>query len=193
MDPERSYILLRYRDTYKSLNDLNQEELRSGGLRINPVTNISSTITYFDNLKIRKIAATDEIQVTGLPQNPRISNISMSPDEKKIAFTNTTNTGIELWVIDLEIAKAERLTESIVNANMGNPVSWLNDNQNLLVTHPAQNQDAMTIQKKIFRRDQPFLQVTDLFPRIRRFRICLNKVMSRIWKRLSPPTRIRSQ
>ena len=148
MDSRKEYILLRYRDTYKSLNDLNQEELRLGGLRINPVTNISSTITYFNNLKIRKIAATDEIQVTGLPQNPRISNISMSPDEKKIAFTNTTNTGIELWVIDVEIAKAERLTESIVNANMGNPVSWLNDNQNLLVTILPRNRMPLTDTKK---------------------------------------------
>ena len=91
MDSKKEYMLLSYRDTYKSLNDLNQEEMRLGGLRINPVTNISSTITYINNLKIKKIAARDEMQVTGLPQNPRISNISMSPDEKKIAFTHTTD------------------------------------------------------------------------------------------------------
>ena len=84
MDSRKEYMLLRYRDTYKSLNDLNQEELRLGGLRINPVTNISSTITYFNNLKIRKISAPDEIQAAGLPQNPRISNISISPNEKKL-------------------------------------------------------------------------------------------------------------
>jgi dipeptidyl aminopeptidase/acylaminoacyl peptidase len=133
MDSKKEYMLLRYYNTYKSLNDLNQEELRLGGLRINPVTNISSTVTYINNLKIRKISAKDEIQVTGLPVNPRLTNITISPNEKKIAFTNTTNNGVELWVLDVETAQATKLTEAVVNANMGNPVSWFNDNESMLV------------------------------------------------------------
>jgi dipeptidyl aminopeptidase/acylaminoacyl peptidase len=148
MDSKKEFMLLSYRDTYKSLNDLNQEEMRLGGLRINPVTNISSTITYINNLKIRKVAAQEEIQVSGLPQNPRISNITMSPNEKKIAFTNTTNTGVELWVLDVETAKANQLTEAIVNANMGNPISWLNDNENLLLRLLPKNRAALIDTKK---------------------------------------------
>jgi dipeptidyl aminopeptidase/acylaminoacyl peptidase len=148
MDSKKEYMLLSYRDTYKSLNDLNQEEIRLGGLRINPVTNISSTVTYINNLKIRKISAENEIQVTGLPQNPRIANISMSPDEKKIAFTNTTNKGVELWVLDVTTAQATRLTEEIVNANIGNPLSWLYDNENLLVRFLPKNRAALIDSKK---------------------------------------------
>jgi dipeptidyl aminopeptidase/acylaminoacyl peptidase len=143
MDSKKEYMLLSYRDTYKSLNDLNQEEMRLGGLRINPVTNISSTVTYINNLKIRKISARDEIQVSGLPQNPRISNISLSPNEKKIAFTHTTNKGVELWVLDVETAQTTRLTEAIVNANMGNPISWLNDNESFLVRLLPKNRAAL--------------------------------------------------
>ena len=148
MDSKKELMLLSYRDTYKSLNDLNQEEMRLGGLRINPVTNISSTITYINNLKIRKISTLDEIQVSGLPENPRIGNILMSPNEKKIAFTHTTSIGVELWVLDVETAKATRLTEAIVNANMGNPVSWLNDNENLLVRLLPINRIALIDTKK---------------------------------------------
>jgi dipeptidyl aminopeptidase/acylaminoacyl peptidase len=148
MDSKKEFMLLSYRDTYKSLNDLNQEEMRLGGLRFNPVTNISSTITYINNLKIRKISARDEIQVSGLPQNPRIGNISMSRDEKKIAFTHTTNNGVELWVLDVETAKATRLTEAIINANMGNPVSWLSDNKRLLVRLLPKNRIALIDTKK---------------------------------------------
>ena len=148
MDSKKEFMLLSYRDTYKSLNDLNQEEMRLGGLRINPVTNISSTITYINNIKIRKISAQDEIQVDGLPQNPRISNISMSPNEKKIAFTHTTNLGVELWVLDVETAKATRLTEAIINATMGNPISWLTDNENLLVRLLSKNKAALIDTKK---------------------------------------------
>jgi dipeptidyl aminopeptidase/acylaminoacyl peptidase len=148
MDSKKEFMLLSYRDTYKSLNDLNQEEMRLGGLRINPVTNISSTISYFNNLKIRKISAQDEIQVSGLPQNPRIANISMSPNEKKIAFTHTTDKGVELWVLDVETAQATRLTGAIINANMGNPISWLNDNENLLVRLLPKNRAALIDTKK---------------------------------------------
>jgi hypothetical protein len=39
-------MILTYRNTYKTLDDLNQDEMRLGGLRINPTTNISSTVTY---------------------------------------------------------------------------------------------------------------------------------------------------
>jgi dipeptidyl aminopeptidase/acylaminoacyl peptidase len=133
MNSKKDYMLLSYRNTYKSLDDLNQEEMRLGGLRINPVTNISSTVTYINNLKIRKIAAKDEIQVSGLPQNARLTNISWSPDDKKIAFTHTTQTGVELWIIEVETAMAKKITSDNLNANLGNPYNWMNDNQTLLV------------------------------------------------------------
>src|SRR5688572_25115463 len=52
MDSKKTTILFLYRNTYKTLEDLNQEELRLGGLRINPITNISSTATFTNNIKI---------------------------------------------------------------------------------------------------------------------------------------------
>ena len=82
MDTKKEYMLLSYRNTYKTLDDLNQTEMKLGGLRINPVTNISSTVTYINNLKIRKIKDKNEIQVNGLPANARITNVSWSPNEK---------------------------------------------------------------------------------------------------------------
>ena len=44
------------RPTYKTLDDLNQEEMKLAGLHcVNPfVTNISSSVTYISNLKVRK-------------------------------------------------------------------------------------------------------------------------------------------
>lgn len=133
MDTKKEYMLLSYRNTYKTLDDLNQEELRLGGLRINPVTNISSTVTYITNIKLRKIKDKTEIQVSGLPENPRISNISWSPNDKKISFSHSTNTGVQLWVLDVASAKATKLTEATVNANLGNPFNWFNDNETILV------------------------------------------------------------
>lgn len=148
MDTKKEYMLLTYRNTYKTLDDLNQEEMRLGGLRINPVTNISSTVTYINNLKIRKINAKNETQVSGLPENPRISNLSWSPNETKIAFSHTTATGVELWVIDVATAKATKLTAANVNANLGNPFSWFKDNESILVKMLPKNRAALLDAKK---------------------------------------------
>lgn len=148
MDTKKEYMLLTYRNTYKTLDDLNQEELRLGGLRINPVTNISSTVTYSNNIKIRKIKDHNEIQVSGLPENPKISNLSWSPNEKKISFSNTTATGVELWVVDVALAKATKLTDANVNANLGNPFSWFNDNETILVKMLPKNKPILLDSKK---------------------------------------------
>lgn len=135
IDSKNEYMLFTYRNTYKTLEELSQEELRLGGLRINPVTNISGTVTYLNNLKVRKVKDTQEIQVKGLPRNPNIANITWSPDESRIAFTHTTSDGVELWVLDLATAQARKLGSAYLNANTGNPISWFRDSKNLLVKY----------------------------------------------------------
>ncbi|HEX8269446.1 MAG TPA: prolyl oligopeptidase family serine peptidase [Flavobacterium sp.] len=148
MDTKKQYMLLSYRNTYKTLDELNQEELRLGGLRINPVTNIASTVTYINNIKIRKISNKAEKQVTGLPATPKISNIVWSPDDKKIAFSHTSATGVELWVVDVASANAIKLTEATINANLGNPFNWFSDSQNILVKMLPANRPKLLDAKK---------------------------------------------
>ncbi|WP_291120086.1 prolyl oligopeptidase family serine peptidase [Flavobacterium sp. UBA6135] len=148
MDSKKQLMILSYRNTYKTLDELSQEEMRLGGLRINPITNISSTVTYINNVKIRKVSDKVETQVTGLPDNPKISNYAMSPDEKKMAFSHTTATGVELWVIDLTTAKATKITEANLNANMGSPYSWFKDSEHLLVRVLPKNRPALLDEKK---------------------------------------------
>jgi hypothetical protein len=82
MNSKKDWMVFSYRPTYKTLDDLNQEEMKLAGLRVNPVTNISSSVTYISNLKVRKFNEKQETQVIGLPQNPKITNLSWSPDEK---------------------------------------------------------------------------------------------------------------
>ncbi|MHC5201387.1 S9 family peptidase [Myroides sp. LJL119] len=133
MDSKMEYMLLSYRDTYKTLEDLNLNDIKLAGLRINVDGNISSTVTFTNNLKIKKVNGSEEIQVKNLPANPRITNVTWSPDQSKIAFTNTLANGTELWVIDVKTAVATKLTDANLNANLGNPISWYSDNQRILV------------------------------------------------------------
>ncbi len=133
MDSKKVNMVFLYRDSYKTLDDLNQEEMKLAGLRINPVTNISSTVTYMNNIKTRKINGTIEMQVTGLPEKPRISNLSWSPNEQFIAFTHTTTNQVELWVLDLSTNNCKKLSNLVLNANLGSPITWFKDSKSLLV------------------------------------------------------------
>lgn len=133
MDSDKNYMVLTYRDTYKTLDDLNQDEMRLAGLRINPNHHVSSTMTYQNNLKVRKLNDKNEIQVKGLPNNPKIAYLTWSPDETKLAFTNTVEDGLELWVLDVKSATAKRLSTKKLNATLGNPITWFTDSQSILI------------------------------------------------------------
>ncbi|MGY8914507.1 MAG: S9 family peptidase, partial [Flavobacteriales bacterium] len=127
------HMVLLYRDAYKTIEELSEEELRLAGLRINPKTNIGSRTNYYNNIKIKSTSDSQESQVTGLPENPRLANFSWSPDQTKIAVTNTTKTGVEVWVLDLEKASVKKITQANVNANMGDVINWFKDGNTILV------------------------------------------------------------
>lgn len=135
VDDKREFIVFAYRDAFKTMAELSQEELRLGGLRIDPKTNIGSRVTYFNNLKIKNINDKDSkiIQVRGLPKNPRLANFNYSQDQKKMAMTHTTANGVEVWVLDVADASVLKLTEARVNANMRNAFNWFEDGSALLV------------------------------------------------------------
>ena len=69
----------------------------------------------------------------GLPLNPKLSNFTISPDESKIALTNTTNEGVELWIADLKTLSAKRIYGSNINSTLGDPITWLKNNNELLI------------------------------------------------------------
>lgn len=133
MDSKGEQMLFFYRSTFKTLSDLNQPEVRLGGLRIHPDANISSTITYSNNIRYKRTTDKDVRQIQGLPSEPRIANVSFSPDETKIAFTNTVENGVELWIADLTTLQAKKLTAAALNANAGFPYGWFPSGNELLV------------------------------------------------------------
>ncbi|MBV7439951.1 prolyl oligopeptidase family serine peptidase [Weeksellaceae bacterium TAE3-ERU29] len=149
MTSDKEWALLMYRNTYGSLEELNQDELRLGGLRINPKTYIGSRTNFLNNLKVKKVTDSKETQVQGLPENPMISNLTWSPDESKLAFTNTAENGNELWVVDVKNAQAKKLTAPILNANLGNPITWLKDSNHLLIKVLPENRSALVDSKKM--------------------------------------------
>ncbi len=133
LDSNAENMILIYRDSYKSIRELSEKELRLGGLRINPKTNISSRVVYYKNISVQKTKGGKEYIVNGLPENPRLSHFVLSPDEKKMAFNNTIETGVELWVLDILSGNVKKITTAHLNANMGTPFIWEKDSEHLIV------------------------------------------------------------
>ncbi len=133
MDRDGKRALLLYRRSYKSIEELSQEEMRLAGLRINPKTNIGSRVNYYYDMKLLDVDTQKESVIAGLPESGKYAYASWSEDQELIALTNTTDAGVELWVIDVVKQSATKLTSASLNANMGSPFYWLKGDQSLLV------------------------------------------------------------
>jgi dipeptidyl aminopeptidase/acylaminoacyl peptidase len=126
------FILLLERAGNPSIEELAQPELRIAGIRINPATNGPSRGGYVENVKLKITRTGVEQEIKGLPSNPKLGNFTLSKDEKYVAMTNTSNTGISLWIVDLSTLEAKKLTDEIVNGAYGNTITWTPGNKILL-------------------------------------------------------------
>lgn len=133
IDSNGENVILFYRDQYKSIAELSETEMRLAGLRINPKTNIGSRTVFYNNIKVKRTKEKEPKQVSGLPQNGRYSNFTLSSDEKYLAFLNTTSEKSEVWIVEIDKAQAKKLSDISINANIGNAITWFRDSKALLV------------------------------------------------------------
>ena len=125
--------VLLFRDGFKSIEELAAPEMKLAGLRINPKTNAPSRTTYFYTMKVLDVISQKEFEIKGLPENAKLSNFSWSNSQQMMAFTNTVDNGVELWVLNLASKLASKLTGPILNNNILNGAMWCKDDQSLLV------------------------------------------------------------
>jgi dipeptidyl aminopeptidase/acylaminoacyl peptidase len=131
---KNTVMLLLSRSTYKSIADLSRQELRIAGLRVDPERFIGSRTTYYKKVELIDFEKGEHpLIVEGLPNNPQLTNFIWSPDEKKIAMTHTSDSGVELWTVDVDSRKAKKLSSEPINATMGSSISWLKNGKELLV------------------------------------------------------------
>ena len=133
LSPNRQVVALVKARAYPTIGELSQPMLRLAGSRVNPGTNgphrasgLPGTGIYAITLK--KIDGGAEVNVT-MPPQARISNLKFSPDGSRIAFLQTKDDAIELWVADglTGSAKAVVTGSDRINATTGDPCDWLKD------------------------------------------------------------------
>jgi dipeptidyl aminopeptidase/acylaminoacyl peptidase len=146
MSPDKKRFVVIQRAPIITIRELSAGELRLGGIRIDPATTGPSRQTFNKKFIVNNIDGSEPGEFTGLPDNPNLSFPDWSPDGKKFAFTNTTESGIELWVCDVITLKARKVSDGI-NMVFGNPVTWLSDNKSLvfLVTDPSRGRQPVRI------------------------------------------------
>lgn len=127
------WMLFLERNSYPSIEELAQPELKIAGLRINPKNFAPSRQTFINNLYLKSLKGGPELKITGLPSPLSASGISWSDNSKKIAVTNTTNSGTDLYVIDVATRKAVKVNKQPLNTIM-NGMEWFDNNTLLYYT-----------------------------------------------------------
>lgn len=128
IDGKAEWMLLSERNPYPTVEELGQPEVRIAGLRLNPANFSPSRQTFINGFKLKNIKTGKEVSVTGLPQNLLASNVSWNPSEKKIAFINTGDSRVDLYVIDIATQKATKVNKQAVNNTLGAAYTWVDDN-----------------------------------------------------------------
>ena len=130
-DHKGEWILVMERSSMPTVEELAQPELRIAGLRINPNNFALSRTPFIANLVLKDVKSGAEFPITGLPKPVKAGNVQWSPDENKIAFTQTNDHTIDLYIIDVKLKKASKINKVPLNLVNGNAFSWI-DNNSLL-------------------------------------------------------------
>ena len=133
IDDKAEWMLFSQNNSYPSVEELAQPELRIAGLRINPNNFAPSRQTFINDLWLKNILSEKEFKITGLPSPLMAGNVSWSPGNKKIAFTQTTNSRVDLYVINVATKKAMKINKQPLNTILDR-YQWIDDNTLLYLT-----------------------------------------------------------
>jgi dipeptidyl aminopeptidase/acylaminoacyl peptidase len=128
IDSKAEWMLFSERNSFPSVEELAMPEYRIAGMRINPNNYSPSRQTFINNFSLKNIKTDKSLAVTGLPSPLYAGSVNWNPSETKIAFTQTTQNRVDLYVIDVATGKAMKVNKQPLNAIMGGGATWVDDN-----------------------------------------------------------------
>src|SRR6478672_11751708 len=104
ISPNKQQMALTRARAYPTITELAQPMLRLAGARVNPKTNGPHRAsglpgTGIHSIVLKKIADGTETAVK-MPPQARVSHVKFSPDGAHLAFIQTKDDAIELWIAD---------------------------------------------------------------------------------------------
>ncbi len=136
IDKKGEWMLIMERNSYPSVEELGQPEVRVAGLRLNPNNFSPSRQNFINGLKLKNLKTGKESNIVQLPANLLASNISWSPEEKQIAFTHTTGSRVDLYVISVAKGIAAKVNKTALNATLGPVLTWVSEETLLYTVAP---------------------------------------------------------
>ena len=133
VDDKGEWMLLTDISLYPSVEELARPEFRIAGMRINPKNYAPSRQNFISNIWLKNIRSGKEYKINGLPSSLFAGSVNWSPNNKKIAFTQTTKDKVDLYVIDVATQKAMKVNKTALNVLRGN-YQWYDDNTLLYLT-----------------------------------------------------------
>ena len=130
--PDGRTVVHAHHEALPSIEEVAQPFLRLAGLRIHPERYERRTTRYATRFELQDVE-TGAKRAVELPEGGRLGFPSWAPDARTCAFTRTLDDGVELWVADVESAKARRLVGPRVNDTHGDPFAWWSGSERLLV------------------------------------------------------------
>jgi len=139
IDSKAEYLLLLGRNSYPTVEELGQPEMKIAGLRLNPLNFSPSRQSPISSITLQTIRNGAKIEIAGLPKNLAVGAVAWNPSETKIAFAQIEVNGVDLYVIDIATKKASRVNSAPLNQVLGNAFTWVDDQSILykVTTHEA--------------------------------------------------------
>ena len=131
VDDKGKWMVLSESNSYPSVEELAQPELKIAGMRINPANYAPSRQNFINNIYLKDLAAGKEYKISGLPSPLFAGSVSWSPDYKQFAFTQTLKDHVDLYVVDIATQKARKLNKTPLNLIGGAAYQWV-DGQTLI-------------------------------------------------------------
>lgn len=123
------------------LATLAAEELRIGGIRINPRNFTRTRQSFFNTITLLDVATGGLTQIAEMPSDAMIREIKWSPSGKYFCFLNETPEEMELWRVNATetVPKAIKINKHKVNTTIsnGNPYEFLDDERIIYKSVPA--------------------------------------------------------
>ena len=139
ISPNGKFLLILEKQTYPSITELSKPVIRLAGLYINPMNNAAGREETYTSIKIKSTESSELEFFEDLPENIAVSDVQFSPDTNIVAFTNTTASGVQLWIGNLNTRKSQKLSELYLNNTLGRAYQWNPDGQTILAKFLVEN------------------------------------------------------
>jgi dipeptidyl aminopeptidase/acylaminoacyl peptidase len=139
LSPTRDVIALVPRKSMPSIAELARPWLGLAGSRIDPANSGPRGFPSGTGITLRTVATAAERTIQ-VPADAHVALVGFSPDGRRLAFTDTRDTRIDLYVADIATGVA-RKADAALNTIVGG-CSWLMDSSALLCPFVATDRGA---------------------------------------------------